>query len=122
MKLDEIPPLENSALIEIHEINRAAVRNPTVHILLKEIARLRQVVRTINSDFESMRTVWQEEIGGYTVGMNQMRRILATEMRIYGLPEDPRRVANKERMLQTHDEKRFLENVKVLDGVRKEGR
>jgi len=122
MKLEEISHLEaldTRTLREIQETNRVAVRNPTVYLLLKEISRLREVVREINRGYASMRTVWREDVGGETVGMHHMRIALAREMNVYGPPKMPWEDEAKERSLQQRDERRFMENIKVLDNVRK---
>jgi hypothetical protein len=119
MRVEEITPLEYSTLLGIHETNRAADRNPTIHILLKEIAWLHQIVRDLERGFRSMRTVWREDVGGETVGMHQMRVTLQYEMNLYGAPVHPREVESKEQLLQLSDNRRFVEGIKVLDNVRK---
>src|SRR5690606_31837838 len=95
------------------------VRNPTVHILLKEISRLREDVREINRGYASMRSVWRDEVGGETVGMRTMRLVLTREMNVYGPPVELRNEQAKERLKLAGDDRRFMENIKVLDNVRK---
>lgn len=119
MKVEDITPLEYSTLLEIHRTNRAGARCPTIHQLLLEIARLHQVVRNLESGFQSMRKVWREDVGGDIMGMHQMRVMLQHEMNLYGAPVHLRSEEYKERLLQQSDDRRFLENIKVLDNVRK---
>mgnify|MGYP001009845393 CR=1 FL=1 len=118
MNFEDIHPLERSVLHKIHEMNRLEDRNPVVHLLLLEIARLHQVVRKVERCYQSMRTVWREDVGGEIVGMYQLRVMLQHEMNLYGLPVHPRDEEVKAKRWQDCDTKRFMANIKVLDDVR----